>query len=136
MTTNDFGSLAEERDRDFAKKLYHSISLVRLASREWVMAESKELGLEADRLYDSVGVLQRGHLDQLRDELKQIEGTAQSKFSKDDSDDFEAARNEVFAHVHEPASKMLAEVKELVDIVGVLKDVREKIEDIARTVDL
>ena len=75
MTTNNFGSLAEERDRDFARKLYHSASLVRLASREWVVAELKELGLEADRLQELVGAVQRHRLDQLKEGLKQVEGT-------------------------------------------------------------
>ena len=134
MTTNDFGSLAEERDRTCARLLYHSVSLVREASREWVVAELKELSIEADRLLELVGTAQRNQLSQLTDRLKVIETTAQSKFSKDESVAFEAARNEVFAHVHEPAQRMLREVNELEHIMEALKNEREKIEDIARTV--
>ena len=135
MTQNDFGGLAEERDRQFARQLYHSVSLVRLASREWVMAELKELGIEAIRLLDIVSVTQRHQLGQLTEELQQIQTTTQTKFSIDDSVAFEATRNEVFAHVNEPASNMLAGFKELVAIVEVLKIARDKIEAIAGTVD-
>lgn len=135
MTTNDFGSLAEERDREFARKLYHNFSLVRLASREWIMAELKELRIESTRLRDQSSVPQREKLDQLTDRVDEIEAETQSKFSQDDTEAFEAARNSNFAHVHEPATNMLSEFAELVAIVDRLRDVREGIEGISRVVD-
>lgn len=129
MTTNDFRSLTAERDRDCAMRLYHSVSIARDACREWIMAEVKELSLEADRLYESASTFQRQRLGLLRDELNQIQTTVETRFSKDESDAFEAARTAVFAHVHEPASRMLAEFVALTEIIEGLKHAREKIED-------
>ena len=135
MTTNDFNDLAEERDRDLAQTLYHSTSMVRDSSRGWVLTELKELELEADRLRSLVSTVQRSALERFKTELKEIETATQSRFSRDETAAFEAARIAVFGHVHEPASKMLSEVMELVDMIENLKKCRETIEAIARIVN-
>ena len=134
MTTNDFNALAGERDSILARALYHSTSMVRIPSREWILAELKELELEADRLHSLASPAQRGVLEQCKHELMEIRKANQGRFSREETVAFEAARNDVFGHVHEPASTMLSEVMDLVDIIGELKKYRERIEDIAGTV--
>lgn len=133
MTTNNFNDLAEERDRDLAQTLYHSTSMVRNSSRGWVLTEIKELELEADRLRSLVSTVQRDALERCKTELKEIETATQSRFSRDETAAFEAARIAVFGHVHESASKMLSEFVELVKIIEDLKKCREAIEAIAWT---
>ena len=135
MTTNDFNDLAGERDRDLARTLYYSTSLARDSSRGWVLTELKELELEVDRLHPLASPVQRGVLEQYKNELKEMEKANQSRFFGEETAVFEAARNAAFGHVHEPASNMLSEAMELVDIIGELKKYRERIEAIAGTVN-
>ena len=134
MTTNDFNDLARERDRDLARTLYHHAYLVHRSIRDWVLTEIKELDLEAGRLSSLVSTPQRLVLERCRRELKEIETANQSRFSSDEAAEFEAAKDAVFDHVHEPASKMLSEAMELVEILEKLKKCRKEIEDAAGTV--
>ena len=99
------------------------------------MTELKELELEADRLRSLASIVQRGALERYKSELREIEMATESRFFGDETAAFEAARNAVFGHVHEPASKMLSEVVALVDIIENLKKCREEIEAIAGTVN-
>ena len=133
MTTNNFGELAEERDRDLSRNLYHQYSLMRDSFREWIVAEVKELDLEANRLCSLVGAVQRGALERVKNDLKEIEPTNRSRFSREETAASEAARNDVFDHVHEPASRMLSDVMALVEIIEGLKKCRVEIEAVSRT---